>query len=363
MICSSKYFRVPITVILFLLTLLFFPAAVRGYDGIVFTKVFEPNERAFSILAPKGWQSEGGLFRINALQVGGPLNATEAKCNLIYKSDAGGTVAFHIYPDIVYAHTGIGGGFFAPGSNYQGAEVKQIMDAQTALKALFAYYHPYAQNIRIQKLRHLPGEKYSIDQGLAYTNALLAQIGLAQMAFQSDAAGGLFEYMENGTHFREVMVTGIVDMRAALTWKNTRTLSFRAPAESFNRWKPVMDVMRFSIRFNPSWILQEAKGQRKRAEIVLKVYEKIHQIDREIARKSSINREEIMNDNFLVLTGQEEYVNPHTGEVETDTDAYKFRWKTPQGNIYYTNQEDEDPNIFLHQNGFKRTEIRRRRNE
>jgi len=77
----------------------------------------------------------------------------------------------------------------------------------------------------------------------------------------------------------------------------------------------------------------------------------------------TINREEIMNDNFLVLTGQEEYLNPHTGEVETDTNASKDQWKTPQGDIYYTNQEDEDPNIFLHQTGFKRTNVRKRRNE
>jgi len=72
---------------------------------------------------------------------------------------------------------------------------------------------------------------------------------------------------------------------------------------------------------------------------------------------------EIMNDNFLVLTGQEEYVNPHTGEVEMDTDAYRYRWKTPGGDVYYTNREDEDPNIFLQRGDYSRTLIRKRRNE
>ena len=245
----------------------------------------------------------------------------------------------------------------------QGAEVKPILDAITFLKALFSYHHPYANSINILKLHRLPGEKHSLDQSLAYLNTLLAQSGLQQMTFQSDAAGAVVEYTENGIRFREVMMAGIIDMRAALTWKNTRTLSFRAPVELFHHWKPVMDIMRFSVKFNPNWVLQEAKGQRERAEIVLKVYERIQQIDREIARKSSVNRGEIMNDNFLVLTGQEEYVNPHTGEVETDTDAFRERWKTPQGDIYYTNAEDEDPNIFLHQSGFRRTKVRKRRNE
>jgi len=325
--------------------------------------MYEPNEQAFSILVPKGWQNKGGMFRISALNAGGPLNAMEAKCDLVYMSDAVGTVAFHIYPDIVYAHAGVGGGFFPPGSNYQGAEVKPILDAKTFLRALFSYHHPYANSISILKLHHLPGEKYSLDQGLNYMNTLLSMSGLQQMTFQSDAAGAVVDYTENGVRFREVMMTGIIDMRAALTWKNTRTLSFRAPVESYDYWKPVMDIMRFSIQFNPNWVLQEAKGQRERAKIVLDVYRKIQQIDQEIARKSSVNREEIMNDNFLVLTGQEEYINPHTGAVETDTDAFRVRWKTEQGDIYYTNKEDENPNIFLHQTGFKRTKVRKRRNE
>ena len=346
-----------------LLMIFLFSESAMAYEGIAFTKVYEPHEKAFSILVPKGWLHEGGIFRVDPLRAGGPLNAMEAKCDLVYKSDAKGTVAFHIYPDIVYAHVGIGGGFFPPGSNYQGAEVKPIMDAETFLKALFRYHHPHASHVKILKLRHLPGEKRAIDRGLAYMNRLFVQIGMPQAAFQSDAAGGIFEYTENGTRYREAMVTGIIDMRAAMTWKNTRTLSFRAPAKSFDRWKPVMDIMRFSIRFNPVWVRKEAQGQRERANIVMKVYDKMRQIDREIVRKTTVNREEIMNDNYLVLTGQEEYVNPHTGEVELDTDAYKHRWKTPQGDIYYTNREDEDPNTFLHQTGYKRTKIRKRRNE
>ena len=348
---------------LLLAVLLSVPVTVRGYDGIAFRRVYEPREKAFSILVPRGWVHEGGIFRVDPLRAGGPLNSMEAKCDLVYKSDAEGTVAFHIYPDIVYAHVGVGGGFFPPGSNYQGAEVRQIVDAETFLKWLFRSNHPGARHVEILKLRRLPGEKLSIDRGLAYMNSLLTRIGMPQAAFQSDAAGGVFEYTEGDVRYREAMVTGIVDMRAAMTWKNTRTLSFRAPAGSFDHWKPVMDIMRLSIRFNPVWVRKEAQGQRARADIALKVYDRMRQIDREIVRKTAVNREEIMNDNFLVLTGQEEYVNPHTGEIELDTDAFKHRWETPQGDVYYTNREDEDPNTFLHQNGYKRTKVRKRRNQ
>ena len=330
--------------------------------GLSFQRVNEPREAAFTILVPKGWQHRGGIYRINAAQAGGPLNAMEAKCDLLYTSDSRGTVAFRILPDMVYGHVGIGGGFWQPGSNYQGAMVRQVEDAPTHLYSIFRQVHGNGIHPKVLKRQRLPGEIQSMNRGLAYTNQLLSQIGGAQMTFQCDAAGGVFEYTESGVRYREVILTGIVDMRAAMTWKNTRTLAFRAPAGQFERWRPVMDIMRFSIRFNPQWILREMKGQRERAKIVMRVFDEIRRIDREIVSRTTINRREIMNDNFLVLTGQEEFVNPHTNQVEMDTDAFRYRWSTPGGDVYYTNKE-EDPNIFMQRTDYKLTPIRKRRNE
>jgi len=338
-------------------------ASPSDATGLSFVRENEPVEGAFSLLVPQGWTSEGGIFRVNPLEAGGPLNAMEAKCNLAFKSDDRGTVAFRILPDIVYAHEGVGAGFFQSGSNYQGAEVKPFEDAPAHVKTVFSALHPQATSVKVLKLTRLPGEIRAMDQGLAYTNQLLAQIGGTGMTFQSDAAGGVFSYTEDDVRYREVLLVGTVDMRAALTWKNTRTLSFRAPDTEFDRWRPVMDIMRFSIRFNPEWILSEAKGQQERAGIVRKVFDEVRRIDQEIARKTTVNREEIMNDNFLVLTGQEEYVNPHSGEIEQDTDAFRYRWSTSGGDVYYTDREDENPNTFLQRTDYERTPIRKRRNE
>lgn len=337
--------------------------AVGQGSGLAFVRVNEPKEGAFSILAPKGWQSEGGIFRVNPLQAGGPLNSIEAKCDLTLRSDNRATVAFRILPDIVYAHAGIGGGVFPPGSNYQGAFVRPLEDAPTHLQKLFSSLHPQISNLQRLKAARLPGEIQAMEKGLEYMNRLFQQLGAASMTYRADAAGGVFEYTENGIRFREIMVTGIIDMRAALTWKNTRSLVFRSPAAEFDAWRPAMDIMRFSLKFNPQWVLREAEGQRDRAETVLKVYEEIRRIDREILQRTSVNRNEIMNDNFLVLTRQEEYVNPHTEEVEVDTDAFKYRWVNAGGERYYTNREDENPNLFMQRTDYKRTPVRKRKNE
>ncbi|MDY6904281.1 MAG: hypothetical protein SWH61_06320 [Thermodesulfobacteriota bacterium] len=97
-------------------------------SGLSFHRVNEPREGAFSILVPQGWQHQGGIYRVNAAQAGGPLNAMEAKCDLVFKSDQQGTVAFRILPDIVYAHAGIGG---RPQSVYAAHRLQTHPDPQT----------------------------------------------------------------------------------------------------------------------------------------------------------------------------------------------------------------------------------------
>lgn len=350
---SNRPLFSPIRLMMILLIFSFFPAP--GFSGVSFKRMNEPREKAFSILVPAGWKASGGIFRVDPNRAGGPLNSMEAKCDLSFRKDSWATVEFRIHPDITYAIPGIGGGFFPPGSNYQGAQVKPYEDAPSFVRNLFGSTRKNARNVNIVAVKRLPGEIKSMNAGMAYMNNLLAQLGMAEMRFEADAAACVVEYNEGAVRYREVILSGIVNMRGALSWKNTRTLSFRAPLTQFDSWKPAMDIMRNSIRFNTAWFVREAQGQKERADIVRKTYEEIQRIDREIVRNSSMTRSKIMNDNYLVLTGQEEYVNPHTGKKELDTSAYKYRWVNPGGDIYYSDQEGENPNHVLNRSGYKLT--------
>lgn len=342
---------------LFFLSCLFFQES--AFSGTAFKRVYEPREKAFSILCPAGWKVTGGIFRVDPNAVGGPLNSLEAKCDLSLKKDAKGTVEFRIHPDVTYGIPGIGGGFFPPGSNYQGAQVLPYQDAETYVKNLFNHTRKNVSNVKFLAIKRLPGEIKSMNAGMAYMNNLLAQLGMAEMRFESDAAAGVVDYNEGTARYREVILSGIVNMRGAYSWKNTRTLSFRAPSAQFDTWKPAMDIMRTSIRFNPQWFVREAQGQKERADVVRKTYDEIQRIDREIVKNTNMTREKIMNDNYLVLTGQEEYVNPHSGKIELDTSAYKYRWVNPGGDVYYSDREEENPNILLHSSGYKRTAVKK----
>ncbi len=53
---------------------------------------------------------------------------------------------------------------------------------------------------------------------------------------------------------------------------------------------------------------------------------------------------EINKDMFLTLTGQEEFVNPFTNEVEAGSGQWKNRWVNESGDVVYSNNTDYDPN-------------------
>ncbi len=63
-----------------------------------------------------------------------------------------------------------------------------------------------------------------------------------------------------------------------------------------------------------------------------------------------------------MLTGQEDYVNPFTKEVERDTSEYKYRWTTEQGDMIYTDQYGFNPNTQREFNNqdWKLTPVRER---
>jgi len=70
---------------------------------IIFHRVAEPKENAFTMLVPKGWLVEGGICRVDPARAGGPGNSVEAKCDIAVKSDRSGTVMLRRLPKINYA--------------------------------------------------------------------------------------------------------------------------------------------------------------------------------------------------------------------------------------------------------------------
>jgi hypothetical protein len=72
--------------------------------------------------------------------------------------------------------------------------------------------------------------------------------------------------------------------------------------------------------------------------------EDISRIDKEIAAHRTRTQQNIQKDQYLTLTGHNDYVNPYTGKTERDTSGWSRRWVNPSGEYIYTNDAGYNPN-------------------
>jgi hypothetical protein len=328
---------------------------------LVFIRVSEKNERAFTLLIPKDWQTEGGVFRVDPTAQGGPSQSVAAKCDFSVKKDAAGSVLARLLPDMLYYDSRFSPagqmGLFPPGSNYMGMTVIYKMSAVQFLQQIvFPYAHPRAEQIKVLDQQSLP------ELSRAYQQRMQQALPMIQFSF--DAAVLTVYYRENGQEFIEKLVTVIEDygQTGAGLWGNKETFLVRTPKGEFESWEPVFSIMRNSISLDRQWLAGEIRGQLQRSQIVIDTQREIQRIDREIADHRRKTNAEISNDMFLTLTGQEEYVNPYTHEVETGSNAWQERWVNTAGEVIYTNDVNYNPNHdpALNRGEFKKSAVRQR---
>ncbi|MFA5259705.1 MAG: hypothetical protein WC450_00585 [Candidatus Omnitrophota bacterium] len=330
-------------------------------DIVVFTRVYEPKEKAFSLLIPQGWQVEGGILRVNPLSQGGAAQSIAAKLDFTVKKDSAGTVLIRWLPDMLYfdARYSPAGqmGMFPPGSNYNGMPVYPLMPASQFITQLaFPYAHPQAQDVKIT------GNKALTDLARSYqsrVNQFFPHLG-----FQYDAALSDVTYKEGATEYAEKIVALIENwgQLGAGMWGNKETFLIRAPQDEFKKWETVFSIIQNSVKVDPRWLAGEIRGQIQRGQIALDTQQEIQHIERDIVAHRQKTNAEIHNDMFLTLTDQEEYVNPYTNEIDTGSNQWKHRWVNESGDIIYTDNASYDPNhdVHLNRSDYKKTPVRQR---
>jgi hypothetical protein len=321
------------------------PPAART---LIFRHSEEPKEKAFSFLVPKDWKVEGGIFRINPMQAGGPGNSIQAKCDIAFKRDDAGTVMLRSLPSINYADFSSPNfanmaGLFRPGSNYQGMRVMRMPTTQEYLDGVFQSVHPKAAEVKVIERVALPELAAVYAKAHQSANDALARVGLPGVRL--DAGAAVVEYSDAGVRYKELLYAVLSDSRGSgATWGNVQTVFMRAPAAEADQWKPVLDIILHSIRLNLTWLAGELKGADQRSKIVLDTNQAIAKLNDEIWRSRAKTNDDIHHDHYLTLTDQADYVNPYTGATETDTSDYKNRWVTAGGDVIYTDSADYNPN-------------------
>ncbi len=328
---------------------------------------WEPRQRAFSFLVPDGWVVEGGMFSVDPVQAGGAGNSIDTKCDLTVKRDAAGSVMVRWLPSYNYAdfsgspEFAMTASLFPYGRNYNGMQVRPLPAVEAFLLEGLRGLRPQATGFQVAQRIDLPELVQICDYLARGLNQQVAMLGKPPMKF---TAGGLVvDYTEGSAAYREAVATALTDWRAtAAIWNNQFTFMMRAPRAEADRWKPVLDIIRQSIQINPEWLARYIQASGERGATAAETLRYLARVDQEIFERRSKTRSDIQHENYLLLTGQEEFVNPFTKEFERDTSDYKNRWTTATGDRFYAESELADPNRVpeINKLEWKRTPVRPR---
>lgn len=336
------------------------PESDNLLDLVAFRRQNEPRERAFSLMVPRGWVIEGGIFRVDPNMQGGAAQSIAAKCDFTVKNNNPGHMMIRWLPDVLFfdMRGAPAASMFPPGSNYNGMTVMPKMPClDFIVQVVIPYAHPNAVNVKVVEEKQLPD---MVNRYTSYTNHIAPYL---TMAYQSSIT--TITYTEGGKNYIEKIVTVIEDwgVMGAGLWGNKETFLIRTPVGEYEKWAPVFSIIQGSVQFNSNWLIGEIKGQMKRSRIMEQTLKTIRDIDQQIITHQQQTNAEIHNDMFLTLTDQEEYVNPYNGKIETGSNQWQHRWVSETGDIIYTDLDDFNPNYDpeLNNVSFKKTPIRKRK--
>lgn len=305
----------------------------------IFKPYTEQNEQAFTILIPHDWHVEGGIFRPNPLAPGAGLaqGVQEPFVNMAIMKDPSRKVMLHYLPSTRYYN--LMDPFFPPGSTCNGMIVLPFMSAEEFLmRVIIPQIHPGAYNITITDKRTSP----------SLIKKCQEQTGDAAryMQYNYDSIILDLTYEDNGIKYREKIITATVyySLYNTSMWENKDTKLLRAPVEEFDTWEPIFNMIESSVKVNVQWAVASSQGVRERAMRARETQNYIQDTYRQIAENKQKVQAEINKEYYLFFTQRDEYVNPYTGTVETDTSKWSNRWVSDRGYILYTDENSYDPN-------------------
>jgi hypothetical protein len=333
------------------------PAVNSKPSQIAFRRYIDQTEGAFLVLVPQGWSTRGGMVRVNPLTaVGGVGQAMEAKIDFAIMREPAALAYLRWLPKIRYAQPSQGNAML--NGNWNGMPIVAMLSPQNYItRILFPQLHPKASDVKVLSTQPRPDLAASIRM-LPEAQALLSK----GIPYQADAASVQISYQEQGARFKEIIFTAIegYSFMGAGLWNNSFTMAARAPESEYDSYGPLTKVIINSFSLNPRWLAAELQGQIQRGQLIQNTLKDIAKVDAEIASQRAKTMAQINDQEYLVLTGQERYLNPHTGNEELGSNEWKYRWENASGEIIYTDEGNWDPNLDpnLKVSGYKRSAVK-----
>ncbi len=299
------------------------------------TSFSDPEEAAFTLEVPQGWEVTGGTMRRNALQFRNWVN--------VLSPDRATTLAIndptewaYVVPTPLLAAAG-----FREGSVYSGG------GGTTYIVAPYQTGEQFAVSWARRKLDRLcPEARLLASRGRP---ELTAQINAYAQAYgiKHDAGEASFTCIKDNQPMTAYVLASVVVIagQAGAIWYAETMSGFLSPTPVAGVAAGVLSHMVRSVRVNPAWVARQTQTNKDVSEIAAQTNTAIsNSIMREWENKGAV-MDRVMEEGSRERLGIDIYADPATGTKYTVAAGHNFYWKNPSGTVVGTDT-DTPPNGF-----------------
>lgn len=292
-------------------------------------KLYEDiTEKAFTVLIPEGWKTEGGIMQIPQNQIRTVVDMCGKKLYFsIFDPITKASITY--LPTEMYNTTAPGTSVIniAPGQVLNGmVQMPQLLTpSQYVKQVVFPLHRGNVSNVEWGKVKTLS------TLADAWKRAFHSKDPIPPLV-RAESIEVAFDY--SGTRFAELWTSMITSFQVKNTtvWMPPFTVIAGAPIDYVEKIAPVLKAVITSFRMNSSWLAQSdakftyctkgvAKGHeeirandRRIAKHLKKVQQEIHQIDNEIVANRNNTRSVIQEHEHNTLMGEDKYEDTETGK-------------------------------------------------
>jgi hypothetical protein len=281
-------------------------------------------EKAFTVLVPEGWQTEGGIMRIDPSQIRTVVDGCGKKLYFsIHDPQTQASITY--FPTEMYGTT-YGPSIAQPGQVLNGmVQMPQLLSPSVYVQQIvFPQARPRATNIKWGEVKSLQTLADAWNKAFHSEDSVPAHI----VAESIEVA-----YDQNGTRFAELWTSLITSVSVSNTsiWMPDFTVVAGAPQSVVEKLAPILKAVITSFSMNPNWMARAivnfdacTKGvaaaqdkirdlDRKISEQSRKVQQQIHDIDNEIVANHDQTRSVIQEHEHNTLMGVDKYEDSESG--------------------------------------------------
>lgn len=287
----------------------------------------DPQERAFSLEVPQGWEVKGGTFRRASVDLIHVLRAESPDQRMVIQFNDSNIPVFAL-PSPVLAMAGfVEGSWYSPGYDVRMMVKRYTPGVHFMTEYLNSTYRPHLRNFQIVNKENRPDIVSSF-------NRIYSQYSSYGISFTLHAGEAAFQFDQGSLPFvgYGLALTQVVQstgMQGGGNWSLALMIIYTCPAPETQTVREIANHMFHSVRMNPQWVASQQ-------QLAVNVSQIVTQTNQEISRiidESYWSRQATLDDTHRrfsnTILGVTDVVDPETGE----------KWKVESGHNYYWRRE------------------------